>query len=643
MKKRYKKLPRYDLGTMKRLPLGYQPNKGIGGATFGVERGQSIAPEVRAMQANYMPNTLSQASNNFSPLMTAFQNTKQVPLYAPNVVAASSAAPAGTGTALGMSGQEVASVAPDLATTTGTSAMKTVGTAVGNVAAAAGALYGGYSIYNDIANAGEHRTASDMQSTLSRNTYTTAGGNTYTTYGGPNASQELAYQNQARRAKQTSFALNTTSTGASLGFLAGSMIPVLGNFLGTGIGAGVGALVGGLGSLFGFGDNEDEVKEELRNLADATGRWNQQSEAVARSKDMETAANGKRPVWTPSGLLNKKATARVSNGEIVGSLEDGIATRIPGKKNNKDTKLANLRDGDFVISNRYGLSDYAAATGDYLGALNLQEQIMGRRNSKGYKNGKLPGFNLGKYGEYALSILPHIGGLMGNIARYNRAKNADTYAPDIYVEDSEGRAAVNALANLRYNVNPYLRDAQRALAQQNWNVRRNVGLGLGGRAVAQNANFQSYLNSLANIYNAKNEAENKYTTVYADYLSKLGAANRQYRTAGRNNQFQWRQQQNAAKEAYLDQIPKDIYTVASSLASDWLRTGQYHDSLDLQNKQLGIWQQSANTDRIKALSGFNNTQPSETSTFTPVTTHRNDISPELEELQRRNRLGIFTL
>jgi len=37
-KKTNKKLPRYDLGTMKRgLPLGYQPTKGIGDATFSVE------------------------------------------------------------------------------------------------------------------------------------------------------------------------------------------------------------------------------------------------------------------------------------------------------------------------------------------------------------------------------------------------------------------------------------------------------------------------------------------------------------------------------------------------------------------------------------------------------------------------------
>ena len=668
-KKTNKKLPRYDLGTMKRgLPLGYQPTKGIGDATFSVEQGQSIEPEIRAMRENRVPNAINQASQTFGYPLQALQHSStartatsflpktnlttintfaNTPLQSLSTTLPTWMPTSGVGGGglLGSSMSSLSNGASQLGSLSasspsaffGTTSSTTGSTAAGASSSAAsksasgvlggagialnaiGAAYGGYSMYNDIANAGSHRTAADMQNTRSKSTYTTAGGNTYDIYGNPNLNAELAYENEARKAKQTSFAINSIGTGASIGGLAGSIIPGLGNLLGTGIGAGVGALIGGLGSLFGFGDNEDEVREEMRNEADATARQNMMAQAVGKSKDLEgSAANGKRPVWTPEGLIGKKASARVSNGEIVGNLAEGVATRIPGRKNNKDTKLAALSDGDFVISNKYGLSDYAAATGDYLGALNLQEMLLGKmRNKHGYKCGKLPKRALGQFGEYALSALPHLGGLMGNIARYNRAKNADTYAPNLYVEDAEGRAAVNQLANLRYDVTPYLRDAQRALNQQNWNVRRNVGLGLGGRAIAQNANFQAYLNNLANVYNAKNEADNKYTAMYADALAKLGAQNRQYRTAALNNQFQWKQQQNAAKENWLDQVQKDKYTVASSLASDIMRVNQYNEARALENKKLGLYQQQVDIDRIKALQGLNNnsTSTSETPTF----------------------------
>ena len=117
------------------------------------------------------------------------------------------------------------------------------------------------------------------------------------------------------------------------------------------------------------------------------------------------AAYGKRPVYSAFGPVSRKATARVSNGELIGNFEDGYVSRVPGTPNNKDTKLAALRPSDFVISNKFGLSDYAATTGDIEGALNMQDILMKQYKNK-YKNGKLPGFKLG-LGDYALSTIPH--------------------------------------------------------------------------------------------------------------------------------------------------------------------------------------------------------------------------------------------
>jgi len=129
------------------------------------------------------------------------------------------------------------------------------------------------------------------------------------------------------------------------------------------------------------------------------------------------------------------------------------------------------------------------------------------------------------------------------------------------------------------------------------------------------------------VYNAKNEADNKYTAMYADALAKLGAQNRQYRTAGINNQFQWEQQQNAMKEGWLDQVRKDKYTVASSLASDVMRENQYREAIALENKKLGLFNQQIGIDRIKALQGLNNNSTTNTNTTVPTNSYYNFMSP----------------
>ena len=702
-KKTNKRLPRYDLGTMKRgLPLGYQPTKGIGSTTFSVEQGQSIEPEVRAMQANRVPNMLNQASQSFQYPLASLQNYIQPTTTMLSATAANAAAANFGKGVLASGGSNVGALNTTISNINKLGANnvleggKTVAKgslgAAGIALNAIGAAYGGYGMYNDIANAGSHRTAADMQNTRSKSTYATAGGNTYDIYGNPNLNAELAYENEARKAKQTSFAINSIGTGASIGGLAGSIIPGLGNLLGTGIGAGVGALIGGLGSLFGFGDNEDEVREEMRNEADATARQNSMAQAVAKSRDLEAHAKyGKSPYGKMDGDKKhgrKSEMLQGPEGYSFGKAQSMIAPNeglyntltmdgnVAEGKGNGDTIPSSISPGDptVVFSDKLGFAKIAnpiieeqnrlkniianasgsskqkqfqtmmaekAMENNHQKLLALsEEQNIARNNMKinKYKNGKLPGFELGLIGEYALSALPHLGGLMENIIRQRRAENADTYAPNLYVDDAEGRAAVNQLANLRYDVTPYLRDAQRALNQQNWNVRRNVGLGLGGRAIAQNANFWAYLNNLANVYNAKNEADNKYLAMYADARAKLGAQNRQYKTVGINNQFQWEQQQNAMKEGWLDQVRKDKYTVASSLASDVMRENQYREAIALENKKLGLFNQQIGIDRIKALQGLNNNSTISTNTTIPTNSYYNFVSPSLEELQRLNRL-----
>lgn len=614
-----KKLPRYWLGTRKPTTLGYQPNKGIGDSLTSTNPGISLQPEVNAMKQNQIPNALGKAGQSLQFPMQMFQGMKSVlPTTgtAGSIIAASSAAPAGTGVALGLGGKQVASVAPEIAEGAATKA--TLGT-VGKVAGALGTAYGLYSIGSDIADAGSHRSLGEMRNTLGTNTYTTAGGNTYTERAGLDSSSELEYERQNKKAKQIGLGVDSIGLGASAGGLIGTALG--GPLLGTGIGAAVGLLAGGLASLFGFGDNEEEIQRQMEILGEETARVNRQSRSEAEDADIKnafysgeaSAALGKRPVWTPAGLVNRKATARVSSGELIGNFQDGTVTRVAGEKNNKDTKLAALKNSDFVISNKFGLSDYAAQTGDYEGALNMQDILM-----KNYKNGKMPRYWGGKLGDYLMTGLPRLAEMalvQGNI---NADNAANVEAPDTYVDDAEGRKAVNILASQRFDERPYLYDATKQLNMANWAARRMAGVGLGGRAMLERMNFADYLNSIAKIHTTKNEMDAKNSQVYANALAALGAKNQQARIASNVNKHNWLQQAYGARfgalrsdMAQLGSLiaagAKDLYGVSKDQSANAYRDrleAMYNRQLDNDERKIQIDAENTAANRQLAASMY---------------------------------------
>lgn len=620
MKKNKKKLPRYWLGTRKPTSIGYQPNKGIGDVSFSTQLGQDLSGEARAAKQNIIPQTLGKLGQNIQYPMEMWKNMSTI--TTPLTVSAKAVAnPLKSTLTATMPKMTIPSTGNGLATslldnspavldklpegTVTPASTSTVLNSVGTIAGALGTLYGGYNVYNDIANSGPGLSQSDIANSSAVNTYTTAHGNTYTQHGGVDRSSVLNYASSERKSKQLGLTMDTTGLGASLGGLVGgtALAGSVGGPLGTAIGTGLGLLAGGVASLLGFGDNEEDYEQMMRNQTDVFAMQDRQSEALAKDKDTKAefygrAENGKRPVWTPAGLVGKAATARVSNGEVVGNFEDGVVTRIPGQKNNKDTKLAALKDGDFVITNKYGLSDYAAATGDYAGALDLQETIMGMRNSKGYKNGKLPKCANGMW-DSIFSTIPHLVSFAGNMSQYNRAKNADVYAPDVYVDNPEGTKAVNTLAQLRFDADPYYREAQRGLNWANYDVRRNVGLGIGGRAIAQGMNYNNYLRGLADITKMKNEAQNSYAEKYANALANLGATNQGRRMEAAAKRHAWLQQAQGQKESWIAQYRKNIDQNLLNAAADYMRLGQWNSSLDIQNKMLGLYQQQADLDKLK--------------------------------------------
>ena len=563
MKKKNKKLPRYVLGTMNKYPLGYQPARGIGDSTFSVTPGQSLQPEISAQRRNLTSSIIGHVGTLGSLGYNIASNLGKSAAQTGASTTASAGSTAGSAGASGASG----------AASGGGSAAASAAT---NAAAVAAALYGAGGMVSDFINAGEHRTSADMALTGSRSNYTTAGGNTYTIYGNPNAADEYQYASQKHKQTTVDLMGHGAALGGGVGTLAGG--PIWGI-----IGTAAGALVGGGLGLLGVGDNKEDVRKELIALGNANENRNKMNYSVAESKDIERAENGRIPVYSAMGKLKGKATARVSNGELIGNFEDGYVSRVPGKKNNKDSKLAALKDSDFVISNKYGLSDYAAQTGDYIGALNMQQSLLHNK----YKNGKLPAYANGL--DYIGPALSGVYAFLENNNQYNRAKKASTYAPYNFVEDSAGARAVNELANRRFDANPYLTDAERALKRENWNVRRQVGLGLGGRAVAQNSNFLNYLNSLANIRAKEQEANAGYTLQHAQALANYGRQKQLMMTNALNNQHQWQQQANAAKENWLAQYGQNRVKSVADVVRDIMDTRRYNQSLDIQNKMINLY------------------------------------------------------
>lgn len=659
MKKNRKKLPRYWLGTRMPASLGYQPNQGAGNVSYSTTLGEDFTAEANAARANILPSAINRLQQSTAPLLNMWQNTAKAatPATAAAATAIANQTLANAGSTIGeaMNVGQIKNIVQNLrnigqsgqasaVANAGSKALGTAGTALGIV----GSAYGLANMAMDFAHNKDHRTTADMWNTVNTSTYTTDKGNSYNTYSAPNLQAELDYARAQKTSKNINNTIGAVGTGAAIGATIGSSVPVLG----TAIGAGVGALYG-LGSwLFGFGDTYEDVMNEYRKTQDVAALKSLQSEASAKNKDVKQgfydrsnpdgrvgAVKGKRPVYTPQGPTNKKATAKVSNGEVIGNFEDGYVSRVPGEKNNKDTKFANLKNSDFVISNKFGLSDYAAATGDYVGALKMQDMLMKQYN-KNYKCGKMPKCANG-WGDYALSTLPHLGSVLSNIYQYNRIKNAEEYAPTITTEAPAAQNAINQMMAERIDPRQYLNRSLLNYNQAAWNARRTPGMGLGGRMVM--------LDSL----NRARQAQD------ADTLMKIDEANRTQRNRGyeaRINldkflaeqniknawmQHYYKQQAHGQKETWLAQYLKNINTGLIDAAADALKVNQFHKSQDYQDKLLGLYNQQLNLDRDKFIAGLDTPTASRKTSSSYI---NNNLSNwQIQELDRQNYIKQLLL
>ena len=570
-KRNFRKLPKYALGTMKSYDKGYQEASGIGSAQFTVQPGISIQPETQAIRQNTIPKALNYAqmqapfitemlkSTPTQIATTAATTSKFVPSFATNVPlntiqaapgTLSNAVASTTGGKLLTGGamQQPAGLVKQGVERAGTSA---VGTTMGAIGTALGA----YTMANQIADFGSHRTGPDMMLNVGRQQYSTDYGNSYTNYTGVNAGQELDYERANARSKQLGFGVNAIGTGASLGGLlgsAGALGTSIGGPIGSAIGAGVGLLLGGLGSLLGWGDNEEEVQRQIQLTNDNIAMYNREQEAVAKSKDVAaefnnriaTAATGKeaggnmengsnidpnkiQPVFGVDGWSFGSPSAVGMSGELltIGRGKDRKYTIIPSTGNKKDDNKDSIPLKDVKPGSPHTIirKDLAKQTKDVLDGNyredfkdwyvdqveELQSEERYNKDMKKYKNGKLPGYSLGTTlktaGRYLGVMSPNIWGFIQNTMDYNRASKAGIYSINPYREAHLAMRAVNDMYNIRYDDRAERNDAKRQLNFDINRIKHTPGLTAGGQEIAERAAFNDYTNFLNYIATKANQ------------------------------------------------------------------------------------------------------------------------------------------
>lgn len=355
------------------------------------------------------------------------------------------------------------------------------------------------------------------------------GGVGFTQYNDPNSTAEMKRVN----AQATGNTLGSAGAGAALGGTIGSIIPGVG----TAIGTAAGAIIGGVAGWIGAGKKKEKARralEEARIRNQALTSMNR-DDALTKSIRLANAreignpagqmyafAGGKQPVY---GFVDGKANARVSNGELIGNFEDGTVERVGRGKDNKDSRLARLRPSDFVITNKYGLSDYAAATGDFEGALNMQAQM------NKYKNGKLPGFKDGNWE----NIIPSALGTAIGLGQYLDAKGQSVYRPNTYAANPYETEGLSTLAELRTNPYPTLNQLREAEARQNAAINQSGGLSAGQRWLSRAATLNATQQNMGKYLSDVQAQNNAYRQAYANAALSTGQANAQRRQQA----YQW--------------------------------------------------------------------------------------------------------
>lgn len=375
------------------------------------------------------------------------------------------------------------------------------------------------------------------------------GGVSYQTQNEINA-QGVAAQEHAENKANT---IGLMGKGASLGASIGSVAGPVGGLIGGAVGA-IGGLVGG---LFGGGRRHAAMRRRIAEAQDKALRQNDFSRNGAltsvlqqnyareygdtESQSLYGFANGK-STWSAAGSVGLGANARVSNGEIIANKYTGEMFRVPGLPNNKDGKLAFIRPSDTIISNKYGLSDYVASTGDLEGGEAMQGMIMKSLGKKGYKNGKLPGFAWG-LPEW-LNMATNSIGMISSLTDKSKIDNEPISRPNTRKTNPYADSALNTLAQQSFNPYSGYKDIYDIQDKRTYATRNNAAMSAAQRAVAEYAGYNDAMQNLAKFNQYAQDKNSALASAYAN--AKLQAGENQATRDMQAEQFDY----NAYNQAH---------------------------------------------------------------------------------------------
>lgn len=405
-----------------------------------------------------------------------------------------------------------------------------------NAGAVTSSVGGAIDFVGGIASAGQFNTTADDALMDAGTSTGNIGGINYTRQNDVNAAQISAQTG----AENTANTVGLMGKGASLGASVGSVAGPVGGLIGGAVGA-IGGLVGG---LFGGAARRRKMRQMIAEAKDKAFRQNDFSRSGALTSLLQqqyAQQYGDTESQSLYGFADGKAfsaagptdgyNARVSNGEIIANKYTGEMFRVPGLPNNKDGKLAYIRPSDTIITNKYGLSDYVAETGDLEGGEAMMSSIMKAKGKKGYKCGKLPKFAWG------LPEWTNLGtnaiGMIGSMVDANKIENELISNPDTRKANPFVNVALNTMANIKYNNYQAYNDLWDTAYKYRNSVNNNGNLSAAQRAVMNYAGYKDAMDTMAKINQYAQEANNKYGQAFAQMAAQLGEdqANRDQKAA----------------------------------------------------------------------------------------------------------------
>lgn len=548
IKKLSKCLPKYQLG---KIAPGYQE------APSYIERGTVDAPNYNAsgdaaeQKAMYVSNATNQASQVLSSIKNAGSEALLPTWLKPKAIdmAASTFGKQAAeglgketmsnivGSTVKEAGTEAAKEAATEGAKTGTkSALGSVVGAAGTALSVAGALYSGYNLVDSLSSYGNTIKSGDLMNYSTTVNNRLANGASYKTIGGYDSKSV----DDIIHGQNVNSAIKTIGSGTAMGASIGSIVPGLG----TALGAAAGALVGTIGHIFGAKHRNDEAEKAKRRYHDMVNGYNRQSESEGISQMMR-AYDGL-PTGTELYRMAYNKNAKDIHGNKVGIqnawANKGEVVYNPATKQYRTiTEGAGGKDKAPIYTNEYesilGNTNIPGTNITYaeaakraadVGDTETLDALTASQNNK-LNNMKvlastrknLPKRYDGQVSDTLNFFIPAAINSAAALSQYNMYKNANLNKNNSYVPNQNAQAAMDIMANRKYNVNPELAELNSIGRKALYNY-NTASLPAGLKYALQSQLYNDQMKRYSDVYANADKINKQYAGEYANMLYQAG-------------------------------------------------------------------------------------------------------------------------